>query len=309
MSFYYEAEPAKWTYKDRYNWTAYPPKVCRKLESLYQKVQKGDESRVEVDYESDNIKWKINVQHFQAIKQGSHNYYNRAVEISREGFSYPKAGDMNKLDRMFNKYQDPEEPDYMVEPNGLMNFCTDVGINPESLDVLVLQGLIGNEDFMVVQRSEFKEGLSKCGCSTKRDVKQRVEEVKQAILTRKKVLKGFASFLFTLNAESNRIRTLDLAQVPELLIVFQMLFVANSQYFVLAEQYKNFLQSRAESGGESQGGRSQGDDPKNLITKDDWVMTAEFVQETKELNQDVLDMADSWPNLISDFINQEMGQQ
>merc|ERR1719499_3079663 len=108
-----------------------------------------------------------------------------------------------------------------------MSFCKDIGIGADNLDVLVIQAMMGNEDFMVVDRESFVDGLSKCGCSSKREIKQRVDEFTNAILTRKKVLKGFASCLFSMHAESSRIRTLDLSQSQELLMCFQMIFVKN----------------------------------------------------------------------------------
>jgi len=306
MAFYYEADHSKWSYKERYNsWQEFPPKTCRSLEKLWKKVHlQGDNSEVEFKWEKDKQPWVIDVQQLHTRPAGKH-YFRSTLDVSRTGYPYPKMpGDKKKLGKLFDKYADKEEPDFMDDEK-VMKCFSDCKTPADQVDCLILHAICGAKDLMAIERDAFVEGLSLCGCSDVKTISQRVQEIKSKMTSNSgsKVIKLFAKYIFRMICEDARQRSLPIIAItdedtgeevtPLALIVFKMMYVEGMRdVFPFGENFLQYLMDNP----------MIGDDQVKAVTCDDWTMIAEFLLQSKTDDKFDDELSD-WPLLIESYMS------
>jgi len=312
MAFYFEAEHSRWEYKQRYaSWQEFPPKVCRKLEKLWDKDGEKEFKWVGPDSTS----WTINVStdQFNMVPSNRPSYgrMHTGYDIQRKGYAYPQnRGDKKKLAKLFAKYQeeDPSEPkdEWYMADQKIFNFFKDVGVNPAQVDCLILQAICGANEVLAIQQKDFVKSLSVCGCSTLKDIKLLVQQIKKRMHTRDKIgtkiSKSFAKYVFQMLTDGERQKSVSLKPDEETpdqpamaLVLFQMMYVAGvKKVFPHGEQFWNFLQATPVV------------DEKEVksLTRDDWTMIAEFLLTTTEAETD-----EDWPLIIEAYLNWSVKKQ
>lgn len=280
MSFFYEAEPPTWKYKERYaDWQVFPKRTALQLEKLYKKIyEKGDESVTEYEWRTDSGQVvRINVKNMSSHNQAS---YYRTSEVSREGYPYPPKGNTTKLGQVYDSMCDSDG----FDPE---KFFNKVGVNPEGLESLILFGMWELDNFSDFPRKRFVFNFAKCGCSSLKDIKRAVTPIKNAMQrqrkTKFKVLKAFAKWLFNATKQDSRQRT----QTTELLSGLLPL-VCDPNFFPLSQNFTDYLARCAED--ESL--------ERQSISGDDWTMIVEFVS-TSDTWADYDDMS-GWPLIIGE---------
>lgn len=306
MSFYYEAEHSKWSFKERYNaWQDFPPKICRGLEKLWKKVhEQKDTSEVEYKWEKDKQPWIIDVQQLNTRPQGKH-YFRNTLDVSRTGYPYPKVeGDVKRLTKLFKQYADKEEPDYMDDEK-IMKFFSSCKAPADKVDCLILQVICGAKDLMTIDKKAFIDGLSRCGCSDLKTIAQRVQEIKTKMMGNSgtKTLKGFAKYIFRMVCEDQRQRSLPITEItdeeteevhaPLSLVVFKMMYVDGLENMLpFGKSFLDFLLS----------GPVVDEKVVKAVTCDDWTMIAEFLLQSKTDEKFSEEFSD-WPLLIESYMN------
>jgi len=290
MSFYYEAEAPVWQYKERYgDWKKFPKRPASKLEKLYKKIYTNhDTSVVEYTWEQDSSNiFKVNVQTMSAHNQSS---YYRNSEVSREGYPYPTPGNKTRLKSLYDQYYIEEEALFDVAA-----FFNALGVSPDGVDSLIVFGMMELDSFASITKAKFVEGLSKCGCSSLRNVKDAVTPIKNAMQIsagrKVKVLKGFASWLFEAAKADPRQRTLETKVLQQLLEL-----VCDPAYFPLCPSFLDFFKLESD--------KKDGD--RKTCSRDDWVMVVEFLAVTN--SYEAYDDDQGWPLIIGecfDFTQQQ----
>jgi len=288
MSFYYEAEPPTWKYKERYgDWKKFPKRTGVKLEKLYKKIHDdGDTSVVEHIWKNeDQNTYKINLQTMSA--QNQHSYY-RNSDVSREGYPYPPPGNKSTLGKIHAKYMTTVDEDgEMVTFFDMSEFFGHMGIDPDGLGALIVLAMCEVDTFLDVAKKKFCDGLAKCGCSNVADIKEAIKPIRKTLLVKKnvKVLKSFARWLFVA-AKEDSARTISTAQLSGLLQI--MCPVVN---FPLSQDFVAFLLAESE--------KEDGD--RKTCSRDDWVMMVEFVcAKDSWLNFEEQVEDEGWPLIISE---------
>merc|ERR1719493_486708 len=118
MAFYYESEPPVWQFKDRYQWIDLAAKEARKLERVWKKVQDNNTAETKVMVTHKNTNYQMNVLAMQGEQKDNHTHswsFRQHCELSRQGYPYPKPGNKNSLAKLFAKYEDPEDKDYVAD--------------------------------------------------------------------------------------------------------------------------------------------------------------------------------------------------
>jgi len=305
MAFYYEADHSKWSYKERYNsWQDFPPKICRGLEKLWKKVhEQNDRSEVEFKWEKDKQPWIIDVQELNTRPAGKH-YFRNTLDVSRTGYPYPKApGDKKKLQRLFAKYADRQEPMFM-DDDKIMKFFEACKCPVDQVDCLILHAICGAKDLMTIDKTGFIEGLVKCGCSDVKTIAIRVQEIKQKMTSDSgvKVMKGFAKQIFRMVCDDDRQRSLPITPVededgdmqpPRSLVVFQMMYVNQlDSVFPFSASFLEFLRSKP----------IVNEVECKAVSCDDWTMIAEFLLQSKT-DENFNDELSDWPLLIESYMS------
>lgn len=285
MAFYYEAEPPTWRYRERYGgWQEYPKKVTIKLEKLWQKVnERGDTSNVTYDWQDTNgHNWSINVQ--TLVANNSSSYY-RNSDVSREGYPYPTRGDEAKLNKIFNKYKDENEPNSLDEDK-LAQFFSDLGVDPNAVQSLVVFAMMELDQLGVIEKQHFIQGFAKCGCSSLRNINATSATIANAMRTKKKVLKGFCRWLFNASKEREDARTVRKETCIQLMDI-----VLDTDQYPLKDDVLDFLES----------------DERVVLTRDDWEMLIEFLWDVKSLSS--YDENDGWPMICEEFVEFQTNRQ
>jgi len=330
MAFFYEALPCEWKYKEtsvhRYgssnsgnHWETFDAKTCRKLETIFKRIEKKDFSRVELQWtnKSNNnanaTEWTINVQNYQGVPQKNVGYYNRQMlEISRGGYPYPNSGNIkeSKLKSLFAKYADPEDEDYMGDEQGkgIYKLLSDCGCDLKRIESLILHCICDAEALMTIERDRFVAGMKKCGCYDIKSLRERIKEIRSKVLSKggKKHLKSLSERVYRLCCARDNQRSLPIVYTedddedppiqvfPTSLTVFPMMYCNGmDKIFPYGAQFLEFLKL---------GPLVDGERVKS-ITVDDWKMIAEFLHEVKTEAQFNSEKESDWVLIIDAFLN------
>jgi len=316
MAFYYEAEPPNWKFKQRYGgWKGYPSSCAKRLEKLWKTVHvKKDSSKVVYQWtDEQKQKWDIDVQKMEATASGS---YYRPIEISREGYPYPKpSGDKKSLNKIFDKYQSAEDQDLMSEEK-VGDFFQNCKIDCQKIESFVILGLMELRTGGDVERELFVNNLSKCGCSKESDIAKLVKRVTADLHKpdKTKKLKAFAAFLFNLLKEGQASSW----KLETALNILPILFENNKKYpmckpFVAYVDELNDIYEEEFEKGPQHFSKLQGDEETMIrakITKDDWLMCVSMIEETKDVGK--FDPDDGWPEFVTkwyDWMNSKQPEK
>ena len=190
-----------------------------------------------------------------------------------------KAIDKNLDNAWFDSYrEDPEDNPDMFEDEGIEKFCSDIGIDPQDVVVLVISWKMKAETMCVYTREEFMRGMEEMGCDTIGKLKKLISKLRTEI-TNPKVYKDFYNFCFMFAKERD---TKVLGQ--EMAIGMWNLLLADK--FTNLPLWITFLESR---------------EKKWPISKDTWTLLLDFFRQTKDDFSDY-DEDGAWPVLIDDFV-------
>jgi len=322
MAFYYEAQPCMWKYKEtsanRYghsgkDWQNFDSKICRKLETIYKRIEKKDYSRVEMKWTNNNQEWTINVQNYQGVPVKNTYHYNRQVlEISRVGYPYPTNGHIkeSKLNSLFNKYQDEEDEDYMGDApgKGIFKLLSDCGCDLKRIESLILHCICDAEGLMAIERERFVKGMKLCGCGDIKTLSQRIKDIRSKVLSKggKKHLKSLSERVYRLCCARDNQRSLPIVYTedddedppiqvfPTSLTVFPMMYCNGmADIFPYGAQFLEFLKL----------GPLVDEERVKSITVDDWKMIAEFLHEVKTEDKFNDEKNGDWVLIIDAFLN------
>lgn len=322
MAFYYEAQPCVWKFKEtsihRYghngtkDWNEFDSKTCRKLETIYKRIEKKDFSRVEHSWTYNNQEWTINVQNYQGAPN-KNSYYNRQmIEISRVGYPYPNNGHIkdSKLKALFSKYADEDEEDYMgdTQGKGIYKLLSDTGCDLKRIESLILHCICDAEALMTIERERFIKGMKLCGCSDIKSLSQRIKDIRSKVLSKggKKHLKSLSERVYRLCCARDNQRSLPIVYTedddedppiqvfPTSLTVFPMMYCTGMEaIFPYGSQFLEFLKL----------GPMVDDERVKSITVDDWKMIAEFLHEVKTEDQYNVEKNGDWVLIIDAFLS------
>lgn len=329
MAFFYEADPPEWNYSRGYKreMTKFPNKIAKQLERLWQKCQKGETLNTEITWNNSsesNKEYKINVQSMtmEDTQQHYRYSYRSAIEISREGYPYPKMGNRGKLTQFFSKFSTNNKIDQEEDEEAPMKLFQAAKVNGATVDGLIFHAIADANDIFTFQVDTLAENFAKIGCNSKGDIDKKIQEIKRTLFgrytdldkttknTRKKQFKKLMTQLFKMSTGGKEaIRQLPFIEAPSageeevrgdeddseeeetrmLPLIYNLVYVASKKRFPLAERFLKFMESNLE------------ENKKYGLTKDEWSNIAEFlftVQKKSDTDPD------GWPILIETFLTE-----
>ncbi|CAH1114298.1 unnamed protein product [Psylliodes chrysocephalus] len=208
--------------------------------------------------------WKLDL--------ASDNYFQNPDAYYKE----PRSVDKKKLESLYNRYKDPNEPD-KITVDGIMKFLDDLGLPPESKLVLIIAWKFKAATQCEFTRDEFINGMTELGCDNIDKLKARLPTLENELRDNYK-FKDFYHFTFNY-AKNPGQKGLDL----DMAIAYWNIVLKGK--FKFLNLWCTFLQ----------------ENHKRSIPKDTWNLLLDFAQQIAD-DMSNYDEEGAWPVLIDDFV-------
>lgn len=191
-----------------------------------------------------------------------------------------------KIAALFESYRDDQ--DDAMQEDGIMRFCSDLGVAPDDFIVLVIAwkcqaGIMGR-----FTRQEFTSGCQAMRVDSIKSLQARFADLKAEVRNRQQFKDLYRwTYKFGLDVESGQ-RTLPLEMA---VILWRLVFSQNPP--AILEHWLDFLEKHMSLRG---------------IPKDTWDM---FLNFTEQVGDDLssYDDNEAWPSLLDDFVEFENDRQ
>jgi len=196
-----------------------------------------------------------------------------------------KKGSSSKMNSLFDKnYGDPEEPEIMSE-SGMLKFFKDCGVNPDGYETLVVAYHLQTSEMGIYEKDEFVKGFVDSGCSTKKEIKNVIQNRIKAVKTNNKEYKRFYKWLFVHVKEEEKKKTIPTELAMQL---WSLVFDSKRSSMALLDQWLGFCEDQKEKG-------------LRVISRDLWEQIYDFLIEAQQVD-DYDDAGGSWPVAVDEFV-------
>mmetsp|Transcript_18657 Transcript_18657/g.20744 ORF Transcript_18657/g.20744 Transcript_18657/m.20744 type:complete len:259 (+) Transcript_18657:22-798(+) len=186
----------------------------------------------------------------------------------------------NTLLELFDKYKcEEEEEDDEIEPEGVLKFCSDLGVSPEDRRMLVLCWHMKAATAGYFTRDEFIGGFQKLQCKSIADLKKRFKMFDKE-LEDPETFRSVYEFAFIFSKDPDK-RQIDFEMAEGLLDV---LFKGKNQW---VNTFIKFLKDDSVD--------------SSTVNKDQWNTLYDFIMTIDEKLTNY-DENDYWPVLIDEFV-------
>ncbi|KAF7724613.1 hypothetical protein EC973_000857 [Apophysomyces ossiformis] len=86
----------------------------------------------------------------------------------------------SQIQKMFEKYEDPDEKD-TITVEGCMSLCEDLGIDPTTIEFLIISHRLGAERMGEFKRENFCNGCIKLGCDSIEKLRNAVGQLRAGL--------------------------------------------------------------------------------------------------------------------------------
>jgi len=189
------------------------------------------------------------------------------------------------MNSLFDKnYGDPEEPEIMSE-SGMLKFFKDCGVNPDGYETLVVAYHLQTSEMGIYEKDEFVKGFVDSGCSTKKEIKNVIQNRIKAVKTNNKEYKRFYKWLFVHVKEEEKKKTIPTELAMQL---WSLVFDSKRSSMALLDQWLGFCEDQKEKG-------------LRVISRDLWEQIYDFLIEAQQVD-DYDDAGGSWPVAVDEFV-------
>lgn len=196
-----------------------------------------------------------------------------------------KSGSTSKLESLFKKsYGDKDDPDIMSE-EGMLKFFKDCGVNPESHETLIIAFQLQCDEMGIYEKKEFCQGFANLGCSTKKDIKNAVQEKIRSVNNNTSEYKKFYKWLFRHIKEDEKRKTIPTELALHL---WSLVFAKQKNGMKLLSKWLDFCSAKK-------------DKEMKVISRDVWEQIFDFLKETQSID-DYDDCGGAWPVAVDEFV-------
>ncbi|TDH65942.1 hypothetical protein CCR75_006536 [Bremia lactucae] len=186
---------------------------------------------------------------------------------------------MSAVNAWFDNYVDPDEEYDIINEEGILKFCEDLGVDPQDLVVLVIAWKMEATYMCAFTRKEWQKGMQKMDCDSALKLKAMIPKLREAI-TSEADFKKFYCFCFGFSKEpGQKSLSIDIA-------VAMWDLLLSTRFQDLTASWLTFLAERK---------------PVKGVTRDTWDLLLDFFLKVRE-SYDNYDENEAWPVLIDDFM-------
>ncbi|GAM22996.1 hypothetical protein SAMD00019534_061710 [Acytostelium subglobosum LB1] len=179
---------------------------------------------------------------------------------------------------LFEKYQDPADKS-IIGPDGITSFCHDLGLAPDSIQVLILAWTMNAKKMGYFTYDEFKVGFEQLRCNDLPNLKRTLQTMTHQIKLDPIKFSELYKFSFRFASEIESKKSVDLQIAAEML----ELVLPDGPH---TKSFIKFLRNTKSY---------------KVINMDQWVCFLEFSKTVKgDLSN--YDESEAWPLLIDDFV-------
>ncbi|KAK5574842.1 hypothetical protein RB653_010096 [Dictyostelium firmibasis] len=175
---------------------------------------------------------------------------------------------------MFEKYKDDDES---IGPEGITRFCSDLGLPPDSFEILILAWTMNAVKMGYFSKSEFNSGFEKLHCSDLATLKKQLTSSAQKLKHDTTKFTDLYKYAFGFASEVESKKSVDLATAAEML----KLLLPDGPH---TTNFADFLCTQ----------------PNKSINKDQWLCFLEFSR-TVKADLSNYDDSEAWPLLLDQF--------
>lgn len=184
---------------------------------------------------------------------------------------------MKRCEAWFNKYAEKGAKTQMIGPEGIEQFCCDLGVNHDDIVMLVVAWKLNAENMGFFKLSEWKLGMGFLGCDTLMKLKSKLDTLR-AYLKDSSNFKKIYRYAFDFSRDKDQ-RSLDLETGKAMLILLLHDHWPKLDMFV---EYLN--QTRYK-----------------VINRDQWNSILEFIR-TVDTSFKNYDVEGAWPVMLDEFV-------
>ncbi|KAI9906461.1 hypothetical protein PsorP6_004713 [Peronosclerospora sorghi] len=186
---------------------------------------------------------------------------------------------MDLVNVWFDSYLDLDDEEDIINEEGILKFCDDIGVDPQDIVVLVIAWKMQANDMCAFTRKEWQRGMEEMNCDSIAKLKAKLPQLHEAIASESE-FKKFYSFCFSFSKEpGQKSLSIDIAVAMwELLLPTRFEKLTGSWLKFLAEKK-----------------------PVKGVTRDTWDLLYDFFVKMQESNAGY-DENEAWPVLIDDYM-------
>ncbi|KAM9972954.1 hypothetical protein ACTFIR_012325 [Dictyostelium discoideum] len=181
---------------------------------------------------------------------------------------------LTPVQSMFEKYKDDDET---IGPEGIARFCSDIGLAPDSFEILVLAWTMNASKMGYFSKNEFSSGFEKLQCSDLLTLKKQLNSTSQKLKNDSIKFTDLYKYAFGFASEVESKKSVDLGTAAEML----KLLLPEGPH---TTNFAAFLCTQ----------------PNKSINKDQWLCFLEFSR-TVKADLSNYDDSEAWPLLLDQF--------
>lgn len=222
----------------------------------------------------------------------SSNGYNLEMALddffnNRHKYPATKKGSKSKLEKIFAKYADQDDPTHM-DQDGVESFFSDIGADPEGVEGLAIPWKLSFPELGMFPKQQFVAGFAAEGVDTLQSIKDQVRRFRMTLSTNFNEFRKFYKWLFEFVKGDEKKKT-----VPKELAFAIFGIVFDDKKWPLKAKFQGWADQAKES--------------DCVFTKDLWEQLLEFMHETKADLSD-FDDCGAWPVAIDEFVGWQRAQ-
>lgn len=202
-------------------------------------------------------------------------YYTNGMHMQTSRSSAPRL-DKDAIHRLFLGYKD--EDDDLIGVEGISQLCSDLGVEPDDIVVLVLSWRFNAQTMCEYSQKEFEEGMASLSCDS-------IDKLRDKLPALRAELQDPAKFrqIYQFAYVFSRERGQKIVQLDVALAMWDLLLPPSRWPHI--EAWKEFLRTHH----------------KRAVSRDTWNQLLPFIESTS-VDFSNYDDSGAWPYLLDEFV-------
>jgi len=186
----------------------------------------------------------------------------------------------------FEKYKDADESEgELIGPDGIEKFCSDIGLTPDNVLVLLVAWKLGAQTMGYFTKEEWMSGMRKMNCDSVQKLKTHLPKLKTET-NDSTSFKDLYRYSFDFSKEKGQ-KSMDINTAQAMLLLLM------KEKYQHTEPFVEFLQEKT---------------PVKVINKDQWMNFLEFCEAIAP-DMSNYDEMSAWPVLLDEYVSWKKSKQ